>query len=719
MAVTAQTNQEGGTAAAAASGLAVKAPQIDDSVAMDEAALQEAYDNSFKNLSEGEVVSGRVLKVTDAKVVIDVGYKSEGIIDASEFADENGKVGVQAGEMVDVLLESTENSDGYVVLSREKAERMKIWDTIEKAYEDQAVVKGRVIERVKGGLAVDIGVRAFLPGSQVDLHPVRNLDALRGEDLRLRVIKVNKRRGNIVLSRKAVLEEEYYKLREETLRDLEEGKEVEGVIKNITDYGAFVDLGGIDGLLHITDMSWGRVNHPSDLFGVGDKIGVKILKFDRQEEKVSLGYKQMSEDPWLSAPEHYPQETRVMARVVSLTDYGAFVELEEGVEGLIHISEMTWNKRIKHPSKLLKVGDKIEAVVLEINAGDRRISLGMKQTQPNPWDEIDERYAINSIIQGVVRNMTDFGAFVEVEEGVEGLVHVSDLSWTKKVKHPSEVLKKGQAVNAMVLNVDAENQRLSLGIKQLEPDKWEEFFSQHQIGDIIPGKIVRLTSFGAFIEVTEGIEGLCHVSELDDKRIEDPGDHFEAGQEMDVKIIKMNLLERKIGLSLKALKGEDGGRESAWEYKSRDVAKTSIAEIAGSQLGALKRKAEKAKQKALQDSKAKPEPEASQEAGEKAEAEAAQGQPATEVEAKPEAETAQEQPAAEVEAKPEAEAAPEQPAAEVEAKPEAEAAPEPEAKAQAGAEAGPEEEAKAEAEAGKAEQGTTEPEPKGEEDDKS
>ncbi len=685
MAVTAETKQEEGQAAAASSGLAVKAPQIDDSVPMDESALQEAYDNSFKNLSEGEVVSGRVLKVTDAKVVIDVGYKSEGIIDASEFADEGGKVSVKPGEMVDVLLESTENADGYVVLSREKAERMKIWDTIEKAYQDQAVVKGRVIERVKGGLAVDIGVRAFLPGSQVDLHPVRNLDALRGEDLRLRVIKVNKRRGNIVLSRKAVLEEEYYKLREETLRDLEEGKEVEGVIKNITDYGAFVDLGGIDGLLHITDMSWGRVNHPSDLFAVGDKIGVKVLKFDRLEEKVSLGYKQMTEDPWLSAPERYPEGTRVMARVVSLTDYGAFVELEEGVEGLIHISEMTWNKRIKHPSKLLKVGDEVEAMVLEINAGERRISLGLKQTEPNPWDEIDERYAINSIIQGKVRNMTDFGAFVEVEEGVEGLVHVSDLSWTKKIKHPSEVLKKGQTVNAMVLNVDAENQRLSLGIKQLEPDKWEEFFSQHQIGDIIPGKIVRLTSFGAFIEVSEGIEGLCHVSELDEKRIDNPEEHFEPGQEMDVKIIKMNLLERKIGLSLKALKDEDGRRESAWEYRSRDVAKTSIAEIAGSQLGALKRKAEQAKEVAQKGSEATPEEEASQQAKSEAKADAA----------------------------------PDQPAPEVETKPEAEEDSQPQAKAEAGAEAEPEKEAKADAEAARAEEGTAEEVPQGKEDDKS
>ncbi|HSR49793.1 MAG TPA: 30S ribosomal protein S1 [Acidobacteriota bacterium] len=568
-------------------------PVIELAPEVDQGDLEQAYEKSFRNLSEGEVVPGKVLKVTDSKVVIDVGYKSEGIIDISEFAGEEGEVEVKAGDVVDVLLENTEDSEGYIVVSREKAERMKIWDSIEKAYNEEETIVGRVIERVKGGLSVDIGVRAFLPGSQVDLHPVRNLDALRGEDLRLRVIKVNKRRGNIVLSRKAVLEEEYYKLREKTLADLEEGKVMEGVVKNLTDYGAFVDLGGIDGLLHITDMSWGRVNHPSDLFNIGDRIQVKILKFDRLEEKVSLGYKQLSEDPWLSATERFPQGTRVVARVVSITDYGAFVELEEGVEGLIHISEMTWNKRIKHPSKLLSVGDEVEAQVLDMNAEDRRISLGMKQTEPNPWDDIEEKYAINSIVTGIVRNMTDFGAFVEVEEGVEGLVHVSDLSWTKKVKHPSEILKKGQEVQAMVLNVDAENQRLSLGLKQLEPDKWEEFFSHHQIGDVLKGKIVRLTGFGAFIEVADGIEGLCHVSELAEERIEDPEDHFSAGQDVEVKIIKMNLLERKIGLSIKALQGDGGGaqRDSSWSYKPAEVAKTSLAEKFD-QLGAFKRRGE-------------------------------------------------------------------------------------------------------------------------------
>lgn len=577
-------------------------PVIEDPGDVDYGAILDEYDSSLKEFSEGEVVPGTVLKVTENNVVVDVGFKSEGVISIDEFRDDEGNVSVAPGDKVDVLLESIE-AEGSIVLSREKAERMKVWDSIEKAYEEQSILTGRVIERIKGGLAVDIGVRAFLPGSQVDMHPVRNLDSFRGEQIQVRVIKVNKRRGNIVLSRKAVLEEEYYKQKEETLKTLQENKVVSGVVKNITDYGAFVDLGGIDGLLHITDMSWGRVNHPSDLFRIGDQIDVKVLKFDRLEEKVSLGYKQLSDDPWLSADRRYPKGARVQAKVVSVTDYGAFVELEEGIEGLIHISEMSWNKRLKHPSKMVDVGDEVEAEVLDVDIDNRRISLGMKQTEPNPWDQVEETYAINSIVKGVVRNLTDFGAFVEVEEGVEGLVHVSDLSWTKKIKHPSEVLQKGQEVEAVVLNVDAENQRLSLGIKQLEPDLWEEFFSQHQVGDVVTGKIVRLTSFGAFVEIQEGIEGLCHVSELSEKRIEDPEDEFQVGQETEFKIIKLNLLERKIGLSIRALT-DSGEREEDWSY-SPEKATTSIAEIAGDQLGALKRRAEQGAEQEVEHEQAK------------------------------------------------------------------------------------------------------------------
>lgn len=592
MSVTTENNTEESKASTAARQGGARKPEIQEAPEVDYGELLDAYESSFKNIAEGEVVTGTVLGITENSVIVDVGFKSEGLISIHEFQDENGQLEVAVGDKVDVLLESTETRDGTIVLSREKAERMKIWDSIERAYEEQSVITGRVIERIKGGLAVDIGVRAFLPGSQVDMHPVRNLDSFRGQEIKVRVIKVNKRRGNIVLSRKAVVEEEYYKKKEETLKNLEENKIVSGVVKNITDYGAFVDLGGIDGLLHITDMSWGRVNHPSDLFQIGDEIQVKILKFDRLEEKVSLGYKQLTEDPWLTAAERYPKGTRLKTRVVSLTDYGAFVELEEGIEGLIHISEMSWNKRLKHPSKMVEVGDEVEAEVLEVDPENRRISLGMKQTEPNPWEQVEQTYAINSIVTGIVRNLTDFGAFVEVEEGIEGLVHVSDLSWTKKIKHPSEVLQKGQQVQAVVLNVDAENQRLSLGIKQLEPDLWEEFFSQHQVGDVVKGKIVRLTNFGAFVELQEGIEGLCHVSELDTKRIDDPEKHFHVGQGFDFKIIKLNLLERKIGLSLRALQEEDE-REERWTY-TPEVATTSIGEIAGAQLGELKKKAERA-----------------------------------------------------------------------------------------------------------------------------
>ena len=566
----------------------VALPTIEIADDLDRDALVQAYDTSFKNLSEGEVIPGTVIEVSDSHVLVDIGFKSEGLVPIGEFRERGGVVNVKAGDTVDVLMENSETVDGGVILSREKAERMKIWDSIERAYQEQTVIQGRVIERVKGGLSVDIGVRAFLPGSQVDMHPVRNLDSLRDQELQLRVIKVNKRRGNIVLSRKAVLEEEYFKRKEETLRSLEEGKVTAGVVKNITDYGAFVDLGGIDGLLHITDVSWGRVNHPSDLFKVGDKIDVKVLKFDRIDEKVSLGYKQLTTDPWYTVAQRYPRGSRVPSVVVSITDYGAFVELEEGVEGLIHISEMTWNRRIKHPSKILSVGDQVQAVVLDVDAKARRISMGMKQTEPNPWDSVEERYAINSVVNGTVRNLTDFGAFVEVEEGIEGLVHISDLSWTKKIKHPSEVLKKGDDVTAVVLSVDGESQRLSLGIKQLGPDKWEDFFSRHQVGDRVPGKVVRLTSFGAFVELDEGVEGLCHISELSEERVEDPTSHVSVGQELDFEIIKLNLLERKIGLSLKALVERD--HRETWSYRP-EVGKTSIGELAGSQLGGLKQRA--------------------------------------------------------------------------------------------------------------------------------
>jgi small subunit ribosomal protein S1 len=519
------------------------------------ARLLDMYDNSFRNIAEGEVVKGTVLKVTASEVIVDVGYKSEGIIPVTEFLDESGRVTVQPGDLVDVLLERTEDKDGYVVLSREKAEKMKIWDDVEKAYADRKVVIGRVIERIKGGLAVDIGVRAFLPGSQVDVRPVRNLDALRGQELRMRVIKVNKKRGNIVLSRKVLLEEENAEKKKQTLNTLAEGKVLRGVVKNITDYGAFIDLGGIDGLLHITDMSWGRVGHPSELFKVNDEIDVVVLKYDAATERVSLGHKQLTADPWSAVSDRYPVNARVTGRVVSLTDYGAFVELEPGVEGLIHVSEMSWSKRIKHPSKILNVGDAVEAMVLGVDPQARRISLGLKQIESNPWHELADKYPVGSRIIGRVRNLTEFGAFVEVEEDIDGLIHISDMSWSKRIKHPSEVLKKGDKVEAIVLNIDAENQRLSLGLKQLATDVWDDFFTHHQVGDVVEGKVVRLTNFGAFVELAEGIEGLIHVSEFDDQQGGEKID-LQVDQTYPMKIIKLSPAERKIGLSIRAMRAD-------------------------------------------------------------------------------------------------------------------------------------------------------------------
>jgi small subunit ribosomal protein S1 len=548
--------QGGGAQTDKSTGFSPHDDQIDP---QEYARLLDLYDNSFRNIAEGEVVKGTVLKVTPSEVIVDVGYKSEGIIPIDEFIDETGQVAVQPGDIVDVLLERTEDREGYVVLSREKAEKMKIWDDVEKAYAEKKVVIGRVIERIKGGLAVDIGVRAFLPGSQIDVRPVRNLDALRGQELRMRVIKVNKKRGNIVLSRKVLLEEENAEKKKHTLDTLAEGKVLRGVVKNITDYGAFIDLGGIDGLLHITDMSWGRVSHPSELFKVNEEIDVIVLKYDPATERVSLGHKQLMNDPWSNVIERYPVGARVSGKVVSLTDYGAFVELEAGVEGLIHVSEMSWSKRVKHPSKVLNVGDSVEAMVLGVDPGARRISLGLKQVESNPWHELTDKYPIGTTITGKVRNLTEFGAFVEVEEGIDGLIHISDMSWSKRLKHPSEVLKKGDTVEAMVLNIDAENQRLSLGLKQLQTDVWDEFFTQHHVGDVVEGKVVRLTNFGAFVELAEGIEGLIHVSEFDDSQHAGKDEKLElkVGESYQMKIIKLIPTERKIGLSIRALKNDE------------------------------------------------------------------------------------------------------------------------------------------------------------------
>ncbi len=525
---------------------------------MEEESFAELFENSLKDreIRRGNVVEGTVVQVNADAVIVDVGGKSEGIISASEFVGEDGPVDLKVGDTFDVLIESTENENGLISLSKEKADRQKVWATLEEG----AVVDGRIASRIKGGLTVDIGVSAFLPGSQVDLRPVRNLDKLIGETFQFKIIKLNKRRGNIVLSRRVLLEDERASQRTDTLKILEEGKVMDGVVKNLTDYGAFIDLGGIDGLLHITDMSWGRVAHPSDILGVSDTIKVKVLKYDQEKERVSLGLKQIAPDPWLTVAEKYEIGLKVTGKVVSLTDYGSFIELEDGVEGLIHVSEMSWTKRVKHPNKILNVGDQVESVVLAVDTENRRISLGLKQVEPNPWEVIGEKFPIGTIIEGQVKNITDFGIFVGVDEGIDGLVHISDLSWTKRVKHPSELFKKGDTVKAVVLNIDRENERFSLGLKQLNSDPWSEIPQRYAPGTIIGGKVTSVTDFGIFLEVEEGIEGLIHVSEISHEKIDSPKSFAEVGQQLEACVLNVDTVDRKIALSIKQL---DAQKEKA------------------------------------------------------------------------------------------------------------------------------------------------------------
>ena len=515
--------------------------------------------------SEDHVLKGTVLKLTPTHVVVDIGAKSEGMLPLAEVLDHEGKPRVQPGDEIDVMREKGETEEGYINLSHQRAQRLRAWDEIERAYNEKKPIPAVVIDRIKGGLTVDIlGARAFLPGSQVDLRAVRNLDGMKGQTLEVAVIKLNKKRGNIVVSRKQILEEEQNAKKSKTLEHLEEGAVLTGVVKNLTEYGAFVDLGGIDGLLHITDMSWGRLTHPRDLVNVGDQIQVKVLKFDKEKQRVSLGFKQLTPDPWLDASHRYPVGAHVKGRVISVTDYGAFVELEQGIEGLVHVSEMTWSKRMKHPSKLVNVGDQVDCVVLNVNPQERRISLGMRQLAQNPWDTLHQKYPVGASVEGRVRNLTDFGAFIEIEDGIDGLVHVSNLSWTKRVKHPSDVLKKGDRVKAVVLAIEPDKRRLSLGVKQLQPDIWETFFEQHHVGDVIKGKVLRVASFGAFVEIAEGVEALCHNSEAVDANGQQV--HLEPGQEHDFKIIKMNPEEKKVGLSIRAV-GEEASRAEVESYK--------------------------------------------------------------------------------------------------------------------------------------------------------
>jgi small subunit ribosomal protein S1 len=518
---------------------------------LDRAALAALYEETFKNLEEGTITEGRIVAVTKDKVVVDIGYKSEGMIPNDQFSTEELQ-NVKVGDRLQVYIEECEDADGNLILSKEKADKMKIWEELEKLFNDGKSIDGKIVARIKGGMMVDIGVKAFLPGSQIDLHPVRDLDGLVGRTFPLKIIKINHRRGNVVVSRRVLLEETRDSKRKTTLSTLKEGQLIQGVVKNITDYGAFIDLGGIDGLLHITDMSWGRVGHPSEMFNIGDKVEVSVLKYDRETGRISLGLKQKSADPWSGVATKYAIGTRVRGRVVSLTDYGAFIELEPGVEGLVHVSVMSWTHEVRHPSRVVSIGDQVEAAVLNVDPASRKISLGMKQTAPNPWDMVEGKYAIGTRIEGKVKSLTDFGAFVGLEEGIDGLIHISDMSWTKHIKHPSELFKKGQKVEAVVLRIDKEKERLSLGYKQLKSDPWDdEIPSRYAVGDVAVGKVSKVADFGIFVELDGGVEGLIHISEAGLDAQAKLEEKFKLQDEVTAKIIKVDREERKIALSLR------------------------------------------------------------------------------------------------------------------------------------------------------------------------
>ncbi|MFW5636884.1 MAG: 30S ribosomal protein S1, partial [Thermodesulfobacteriota bacterium] len=627
-------------------------------------SLMDMYEESFKRFEEGEVAMGRIISVDKDHVLVDIGYKSEGQIPIREFRNEEGEIEAEVGDSVEVMVEWWDDEEEMVVLSKEKAEKVKVWDEIKKAYDDGGTVEGTITNRVKGGFSVDIGVQAFLPGSQADLRPIRNLDEMVGKTFTFKILKFNRKRSNIVLSRRVILEEEREQARAETLASIEEGKIMDGVVKNITEYGVFVDLGGVDGLLHITDISWGRVKHPSELFSVGDEITVKILNLDLERERVSLGMKQLTQDPWESAAEKYPVGSRVTGKVVSLTDYGAFVELEEGIEGLIHVSEMSWTRKIRHPSKVVTVGEDVDAIVLDIKPDSRRISLGMKQVKPNPWDVIGEKYPVGTTIEGKIKNITDFGAFIdlggvdgllhitdmswgrvnhpseivalgeklqvkvldfnenkerislglkqltehpwkgieekypegarvrgkivsitdygafmELEKGIEGLIHISEMSWTQHIKHPSKIVGIGDIVEAVVLKVDKDSQKISLGFKQLEPDPWENIACEFPIGTIISGKVRNIAAFGAFIELKEGVDGLIHISDMSwTRKINHPSDILKKGDTVEVKVLDIDEEKRRISLGLKQL-SEDPWGELATQYGVGTEVEAEVARI--------------------------------------------------------------------------------------------------------------------------------------------
>ncbi|MFV0388622.1 MAG: 30S ribosomal protein S1 [Pyrinomonadaceae bacterium] len=556
---------------------------------MDFGALLAQYEQEQVDYTPGEVVSGTVVGVSDRGVLVDFGYKSEGLVATEEFTDSEGNTTVKQGDEVEVVIRAM-GGDGPPALSYSDAKNRRSWDEIENAFKNDVIVKGIVIDKTKGGLKVDIGgVEAFLPGSQVDSRPVRNLDSFNGKEIEAKIVKFSRKRNNIVISRKAITDEVINEQKAETLKKVDVGYVVDGVVKNLTEYGAFIDIGGIDGLLHVTDMSWGRLNKPGDMFKVGDSVQVKILKLDREKEKVSLGFKQLLPDPWSTVAEIYPVNSKVKGKISSVTEYGAFVELESGVEGLVHVSEMSWAKRMKHPKHFVSKGDEVEVQVLGIDPEERRISLGIKQLQENPWDSIGERYQLGTKVHGKVRNLTDFGAFVEIEDGVDGLVHVSDISWSKKVKHPKDVLKKGQEVEAIITNIDTDAQRLSLSIKELTPSAWDTFTAEHKRGDVVKGKISRFAGFGVFVELAPDLEGLCHISELSDERIENPEATFQIGQELDFKILRIEQDVEKIGLSARAVGKEDEPEVDTRSYSSdAKGGMASLGELANLKIGGSK-----------------------------------------------------------------------------------------------------------------------------------
>jgi small subunit ribosomal protein S1 len=545
----------------------------------------ELVESSFHKVQEGEVVTGVVVQLTSDYVMVDVGSKSEGQIPLDQFLDEQGNLTVSVGDEVQVFLEDTEESSGQVRISKSKADKIRIWDEIAGICDTENTITGKVVSRVKGGLQVDIGVAAFLPGSQVDLRPVRNFDKYIGETFDFNVLKYNRKRGNIVLSRRPLLEKARDRKRDFIMSAMEGTGVCTGTVKNITDYGAFIDLGGIDGLLHITDMSWGRINHPADILKVGDEIQVKILKFDQDKDRVSLGLKQIQPDPWENVDERYPIDSKWNGVVVSITDYGVFVELEKGVEGLVHVSEMAWTKKTRHPSKIVQVGETVEAIVLNVDKNQKRISLGMKQLMPNPWDVIAERYPEGTKIEGKIRNVTDFGIFVGIDEGIDGLVHISDISWTQRIKHPGELYKKGQTVQAVVLNIDKENERFSLGIKQMEQDPWEIIPDKYPTGAKVTGKVTSVTDFGVFLEIEEGIEGMIHVSELSKERVSSPRDFTKEGDELTAAVLKVNKKEKKIALSIKVLERTSQYDQVKGYMHSQEVVASNLGDLLKENLG--------------------------------------------------------------------------------------------------------------------------------------